>query len=216
LKTAIRFLGEGGDAVLPLAFELELREGGETSLGQDGDSSIGSDPEVTVLRGVKRRDGVVGQTVLRGVAREPSVVEAAQSAVGPHPETAFAAPVKRTDKIAGKTIGLRVRRRNLAMLEAADAAPVRAHPEGVSLPLYDRPDLAFLELLGEPLEADSVESAETALRSQPEVAIARLQDRLDRVLRQSLALAPQRDAIVRDVPFRVQRPQRGRGGNVPP
>src|SRR6185295_3140788 len=98
---------------------------------------------------------------------------------------------------------------------AAHAAAVRADPEGAVLVLEERLDVVALHpgrvRPVENGELDPVEPDEPLLRAEPEVAIPRLEHRVDRVLGEAFAGLPDLVAVLRDRLARIEgiRPSAG-------
>ena len=91
--------------------------------------------------------------------------------------------------------------RELAVLQSAQPAAVRADPQAVIAAFGERPDLVFLQLLlvavVERRESHAVEARQAALRADPEIRIAGLKQAENGVLRESLRLPPDLDGMNR-------------------
>ena len=145
-----------------------------------------ADEEAAIAVQVQRADRIDGQSVPDRVVGEFSIREVAQPAIGADPEAAITIRAQDRDEIARQSF-LRGVDGELAILEPAEATAVGADPEAPVIAFGQCPDFVLPQLvliaIVEGREADAVESGQSALRPYPDVAVTRLENGTDLVLR---------------------------------
>ena len=161
--------------------------------------ALGADPQHAVPVGVQRGDDLPRREAHRRDDREPVALQVRQPVVGANPEAAIAVGGQRSDAVARQAVR-RCEGGEAAVLETGQPAAIGPDPESRGAILRQRPDLALLELARYPVvearEPHAVEAGEPAARADPQVAVSRLDDGVDVVLREPVRLLPQVDDVL--------------------
>ncbi len=161
----------------------------ESAAPQTVEPGIAADPDRAVGRREQGRDEAVRQAVGGGDQREGAAVEPHQPAAGrAEPQRAVGAFGDGLDALVRQAVGFEIA--GEAAAGVAHEAAARRGPERTIAGLVQRDDVVVGDgrrvLPIEDRELVAVEADEAFLGADPDVAVARLEDRLDRVLRQAL------------------------------
>ena len=181
-------------------------------------AAVGADPEASVAVLHDLPDVIVREPVLRGVSRDPAVLEAIRaSAAGADPDALPRDPRRSTARGCSRGPRRRVRREHARSRSGGARprcrpreSPARSSKSACALLLRIPGRVALVEHR----ELHAVEADQAALGAEPDVAVAGLENRLDRVLGQAVVGLPDLVGVLGDRLGRIEAGGPGPGAGA--